>query len=103
MRGAAPPELRRGRGAPAFASRMAGLSAMVSFEYRDLLVAVWSDETPGFFRARAEEEFGRATPPGRIYLPFDDRWFVQYADNVEQLNPRELHYGGARLLASPSQ
>jgi hypothetical protein len=73
---------------------------MVSFEYRDLLVAVWSDETPGFFRARAEEEFGRATPPGRIYLPFDDRWFVQYADNVEGLNPRELHYVGARLFDS---
>ena len=73
---------------------------MVSFEYRDLLVAVWSDETPGFFRARAEEEFGRATPPSRIYLPFDDRWFVQYADNVEELNPRELHYVGARLFDS---
>ncbi len=73
---------------------------MVSFEYRDLLVAVWSDETPGFFRARAEEEFGRATPPGRIYLPFDDRWFVQYADNVEALNPRQLHYVGARLFDS---
>ncbi len=73
---------------------------MVSFEYRDLLVAVWSDETPGFFRARAEEEFGRATPPGRIYLPFDDRWFVQYADRVESLNPRELHYVGARLFDS---
>lgn len=73
---------------------------MVSFEYRDLLVAVWSDETPGLFRARAEEEFGRATPPGRIYLPFDDRWFVQYADNVEELNPRELHYVGARLFDS---
>ncbi len=73
---------------------------MVSFEYRDLLVAVWSDETPGLFRARAEEEFGRATPPTQIYLPFDDRWFVQYADNVEGLNPRELHYVGARLFDS---
>ncbi len=73
---------------------------MVSFEYRDLLVAVWSDETPGFFRARAEEEFGRSTPPVRIYLPFDDRWFVQYADNVSDLNPRELHYVGARLFDS---
>jgi hypothetical protein len=73
---------------------------MVSFEYRDLLVAVWSDETPGFFRARAEEEFGRSTPPCRIYLPFDDRWFVQYADNVSNLNPRELHYVGARLFDS---
>ena len=73
---------------------------MMSFEYRDLLVAVWSDETPGLFRARAEEEFGRATPPGRIYLPFDDRSFVQYADNVEELNPRELHYVGARLFDS---
>lgn len=73
---------------------------MVSFEYRDLLIAVWSDETPGLFRARAEEEFGRATPPARIYLPFDDRWFVQYADNVEDLNPRELHYVGARLFDS---
>jgi hypothetical protein len=73
---------------------------MVSFEYRDLLVAVWSDEAPGFFRARAEEEFGRATPPSRIYLPFDDRWFVQYADNVGNLNPRELHYLGARLFDS---
>ncbi len=73
---------------------------MVSFEYRDLLVAVWSDETPGFFRARAEEEFGRSTPPARIYLPFDDRWFVQYADNVSDLNPRELHYVGARLFDS---
>ncbi len=73
---------------------------MVSFEYRDLLVAVWSDETAGLFRARAEEEFGRATSPTRIYLPFDDRWFVQYADNVEGLNPRELHYVGARLFDS---
>jgi hypothetical protein len=73
---------------------------MVSFEYRDLLIAVWSDETPGLFRARAEEEFGRATPPIRIYLPFDDRWFVQYADNVEELNRRELHYVGARLFDS---
>jgi hypothetical protein len=71
---------------------------MMSFEYRDLLVAVWSDETPGLFRARAGE-FGRATPRAH-YLPFDDRSFVQYADNVEELNPRELHYVGARLFDS---
>ncbi len=73
---------------------------MVSFEYRDLLVALWNDETPGLFRARAEEEFGRATPPTRVYLPFDDRWFVQYADRLEELNSRELHYVGARLFDS---
>jgi hypothetical protein len=73
---------------------------MVSFEYRDLLVAIWSDETPGLFRARAEEEFGRATPPARIYLPFDDRWFSQYAGRIEELNPKELHYLGARLFDS---
>jgi hypothetical protein len=73
---------------------------MVSSDYRDLLVAVWSDETPGLFRARAEEEFGRVTPPTRIYLPFDDRWFVQYADRLEELNSRELHYVGARLFDS---
>ncbi|MGH9322029.1 MAG: CHAT domain-containing protein [Vicinamibacteria bacterium] len=71
---------------------------MVSIEYRDLHIALWTDVTPGLFRARAEEEFGRATPPTKVYLPFDDRWFVQYADRVEELNSRELHYVGARLF-----
>lgn len=71
---------------------------MVSIEYRDLLVAVWADESPGFFRAKAEDEFGRTTPTVRIYLPFDDRWFVQFADRLEELSAKELHYVGARLF-----
>jgi hypothetical protein len=73
---------------------------MGTVEYRDLLVAVWSDETPGFFAAKAQEEFGRSTAPMRVYLPFDDRWFVQYADRLDELNTRELHYVGARLFDS---
>ena len=73
---------------------------MVSIEYRDLLVAVWAHETPGFFCAKAEDEFGRTTPTVRIYLPFDDRWFVQFADRLEELSSKELHYVGARLFDS---
>ena len=78
----------------------AGLSASWSIEYRDLLVAVWAHETPGFFRAKAEDEFGRTTPTVRIYIPFDDRWFVQFADRLEELSSKELHYVGARLFDS---
>ena len=73
---------------------------MVAIEYRDLLVAVWADESPGFFRAKAEDEFGRTTPAVRVYLPFDDRWFVQFADHLEELSAKELHYVGARLFDS---
>ena len=73
---------------------------MVSIEYRDLLVAVWADESPGFFRAKAEDEFGRTTPTIRVYLPFDDPWFVQFADRLEELSAKELHYVGARLFDS---
>ena len=73
---------------------------MVSIEYRDLLVAVWAHATPGFFCAKAEDEFGRTTPTVRIYLPFDDRWFVQFADSLEELSSKELHYVGARLFCS---
>ena len=73
---------------------------MDSIEYRDLLVAVWADESPGLFRAKAEEEFGRTTPTARIYLPFDDRWFIQFADRAGELSSRELHYVGARLFDS---
>ena len=71
---------------------------MLSIEYRDLLVSVWPDEMPGMFRARAEEEFGRRTPTVHCYLPFDDRSFVQFADRLDELNARELHYVGARLF-----
>ncbi|HXV63302.1 MAG TPA: NACHT domain-containing protein [Vicinamibacteria bacterium] len=73
---------------------------MVSDDYRDMFVSLWADETPGLFSARALEEFGRSTPRTRIYLPFDDRWFVQYADHLGELNARELHYVGARLFDS---
>lgn len=76
------------------------MRAMVSFEYRDLLVSLWRDETPGLFRARAEEDFGRSTPPVPVYLPFDDRWFVQYQERLAELSSRELHYVGARLFDS---
>jgi predicted MPP superfamily phosphohydrolase len=31
---------------------------------------VWWDPTPGFFTAKAWEEFGRSTPPVQIQLPF---------------------------------
>ena len=71
---------------------------MVSIEYRDLLVAVWADEQPGLFQARAVEEFGRQTPNVRVYLPFDDRSFVQLADRLSELGSRELRYVGARLF-----
>jgi hypothetical protein len=73
---------------------------MAAIEYRDLLVAVWAGESPGFFCAKAEDEFGRATPTTRIYLPFDDRWFVHFADRLEEQNAKELHYVGARLFDS---
>lgn len=73
---------------------------MVSCEYRDLYVTLWADESPGFFRARAQEEFGEKTEPLRVYLPFHDRWFIQYADSLGELNGRELHYVGARLFES---
>lgn len=73
---------------------------MASIEYRDLLVAVWADERPGLFRAKAEDEFGRTTPAVRIYLPFDDRWFVQFADRLEESSSKELHYVGSRLFDS---
>ena len=69
-------------------------------EYRDLLVGLWRDPTPGFFTARAWEEFGRSTPALQIYLPFDDRRFVDYVDHLSELNPRELQYVGARLFDS---
>ncbi len=71
---------------------------MLSIEYRDLFVSVWPDEIPGMFRAKAEEEFGRTTPSVRCYLPFDDRSFVRFADRLEELSSRELHYVGARLF-----
>ena len=73
---------------------------MEAIEYRDFLIATWSDETPGFFKARAVEEFGRATSPVRLRFPFDDRWFIQYVDRLDELNFRELHYVGARLFDS---
>lgn len=67
-------------------------------EYRDCLIGIWPDEIPGFFRAKALEEFGRSAGPVRVHLPFDDRWFVQYVERLETLNFRELHYVGARLF-----
>lgn len=73
---------------------------MAAIEYRDFLVAVWADESPGLFCAKAEDEFGRSSPITKIYLPFDDRWFVQFADRLEELNAKELHYVGARLFDS---
>ena len=73
---------------------------MVSIEYRDLLVAVWADGQPGLFQAKAVEEFGRQTPNVRVYLPFDDRSFIQFADRLPELDSRELRYVGARLFDS---
>ena len=58
---------------------------------------MWPD-VPGMFRARAEEEFGRRTPPVRCYLPFGDRSFVRCADRRNELSSQELHYVGARLF-----
>ena len=59
---------------------------MKAFEYRDLLVAVWWDPTPGFFTAKAWEEFGRSTPPVQIQLPFYDRQFVGNVDRLDRLS-----------------
>lgn len=71
---------------------------MKAFEYRDLLVAVWWDPAPGFFTARAWEEFGRSTPPIQIQLPFYDRQFVRNVDQLDGLNAQELKYVGAKLF-----
>lgn len=68
------------------------------FEYRDLLVRVWTDPVPGFFTARAWEEFGRSTPPVQIRLPLDDRQFIAYVDRLGELNAVEMQYVGARLF-----
>ena len=73
---------------------------MKVFEYRDLLLAVWWDPTPGFFRARAWEEFGRTTPPVQIQFPFFDRRFVGNVDQLDSLDIKELQYVGARLFDS---
>ncbi len=73
---------------------------MRAFEYRDFLVAVWWDPTPGFFTARAWEEFGRSTPPIQIQLPFYDRDFVSYVDRLSELNSNQLQYVGAKLFDS---
>ncbi len=70
------------------------------FEYRDLLVAVWWDPTPGFFRARAWEEFGRTTSPVQIQFPFFDRRFVANVDQLDKLDIKELQYVGAGLFDS---
>ena len=73
---------------------------MRAFEYRDFLVAVWWDPTPGFFTARAWEEFGRSTPPIQIQLPFYDREFVSCIDRLGELSPKQLQYVGSRLFES---
>jgi len=73
---------------------------MKELEYKDLLVSVWLDADPGFFCARASEEFGRTTLPVKIHLPLDDPRFAGYVQRLEQLTPQELQYVGARLFDS---
>jgi hypothetical protein len=73
---------------------------MRAFEYRDLLVAVWWDPTPGFFTARGWEEFGRSTPPIQIQLPFNDREFVSYVDRLSEIDSNQLKYVGSKLFDS---
>jgi hypothetical protein len=65
-----------------------------------LLVAVFWDPTPGFFSARASEEFGRSTPAVQVQFPFYDRRFISYVDRLDGLSPDELRYVGARLFDS---
>jgi len=73
---------------------------MRAFEYRDLLVGVWWDPAPGFFTAKAWEDYGRSTPSVQIQLPFQDRQFVSYVDGLDRLGSKELRYVGARLFDS---
>jgi len=69
-------------------------------EHQDLLVAIWTDPTPGFYSAVAWEEFGRSTPPVQLRMPFDDRRFIDCVDRLDELGPDELRYVGARLFDS---
>ena len=73
---------------------------MKELEHQDLLLAVWTDPTPGFYSAVGWDEFGRSTPPVQIHMPFDDPRFVGYIDHLDELNPEELQYVGARLFDS---
>jgi len=73
---------------------------MKELEYRDLLLTVWTDPTPGFYSAAGWDEFGRSTPPLQIHMPFDDPRFVGYVDTLDELNPEQLQYVGARLFDS---
>ena len=73
---------------------------MKELEYQDLLLGVWTDPTPGFYSAAGWDEFGRSTPPVQIRMPFDDPRFVGYVDTLEELNPEQLQYVGARLFDS---
>jgi hypothetical protein len=69
-------------------------------EHQDLLVAIWTDPTPGFYSAVAWDEFGRSTPPVQLRMPFDDRRFIDCVDRLDELGPDELRYVGARLFDS---
>ncbi len=71
---------------------------MKGLEHQDLLLAVWTDPTPGFYSAVGWDEFGRSTLPVQIHMPFDDPRFVGYVDHLDELNPEELQYVGARLF-----
>lgn len=73
---------------------------MKEFEYQDLLLALWTDPTPGFYSAVGRDEFGRSTPRAQLRMPFDDPRFVGYVDQLGELNPEELQYVGARLFDS---
>jgi hypothetical protein len=73
---------------------------MKELEHQDLLLAVWTDPTPGFYSAVAWEEFGRSTSPVQLHMPFDDPRFIGYVDHLDELNPEELQYVGARLFDS---
>lgn len=73
---------------------------MKELEHQDLLIAVWTDPTPGFYSAVAWDEFGRSTPPAQLRMPFDDPRFIDYVDRLDELGPDELRYVGARLFDS---
>ncbi len=73
---------------------------MKEMEHQDLLIAVWTDPTPGFYSAVGWDEFGRSTPPVQLRMPFDDPRFIDCVDRLEELGPEELQYVGARLFDS---
>jgi len=73
---------------------------MRELEHQDLLLAVWTDPTPGYYSAAGWDEFGRSTPPVQLRMPFDDPRFVQCIDRLDELTGNELQYVGARLFDS---